>query len=319
VLKVNDLKSFLSAGLTAVIFFMGSCFALSQPDQWQIHLQLTANIGSPEQNIGCRIIGEYHSQENVELALGYGFTYHFRNFGPDIAHIEHTLMGTLHFVWGDSTKHEEKDLSFLKFIDSRRFKNSMGYTWQRFFNKIGTTQNVGTFHMRFNKTVTQFSNDVFANINGKDRYRTGGFAFGFYEKKTLYISKLLIWTGDSHCTEMKKIRDTNYPARWGFRDISDCNYGRLSHGILSLAVTHDIGYGQTLGAQLGTDSEQIRHFVQNKVFHDLYFIPRFMNKTRNLHLPMKTVDGENYLYEEGQEIRPNRFVWQLSLNPSSLY
>ncbi len=313
------MKFIYSIGLIIAFSFVNIIQIWSQDDQWKIHLQVTTNFGFPENNIGLKVIGEYYTETNVELALAYDIRYNFRSFGPDINHLEHSLMGTINYSWGDRVEPNENDLSYMKFMDSRRFKNSMGYTWQRFFNGIGTTQNVGTLHMRFNKTVSQFSNDVFANTNGKDRYRTGGFAFGFYEKQTLYLSKLLIWTGDSHCKEMKKIRDSNYPARWGFRDITDCNYGRLSHGILSFGVIHDIGYGQTIGGQLGIDSEQIRHFVQNKVFHDLYFIPRFMNKTRNLHLPMKTIDGENYLYEDGQVIRPNRFVWQFSSNSSSLY
>ncbi len=283
----------------------------SQVDQWKVHLQVSTNFGFPESNIGFKVIGEYHTDTEVELALAYDLRYHFRNFGPDIRHLEHSIIGTVHYVWGDRIESDDNDLSYIKFMDSRRFGNSVGYTWQRFFNNIGTTQNVGTLHMRFNKIVSQFSNDVFANTNGKDRYRTGGFAFGFYENKSLYMSKLLIWTGDSHCKEMRKVRETDYPARWGYRDITDCNYGRISHGILSFGVIRDIGFGQTVGVQIGTDSERIRHFVQNKVFHDLYFIPRFMNKTKNLHLPMKTEKGENYLFETGQKVRANRFVWAI--------
>lgn len=291
----------------------------SQADTWVLHLQVTSNFGFPENNIGLRVTGEYRTNENVELSIGYGIMYHISNFGPDVNHLEHSLIGSAHYVWGDKIKGEEEDLSYIKFLDSRTYKNSIGYSWQRYFSNIGTTQNVGTYHMRFNKTISQFSNDVFANTKGKDRYRTGGFAFGFYDNKTLYISKLLIWTGDSHCDEVEKIRGTDYPARWGYRDISDCNYGRLSHGILSFAVTKDVGLGQTIGVQAGVDSERIRHFVQNRVFHDLYFIPRFMNKTKNLHLPMKTKEGDNYLFKDGQEIRENRFVWQFSSNPSFLY
>ena len=291
-----------------------------QGEEFLLHFQVTSNLGFPETNVGFRVVGEYRTNQNAELALGYSLRYHTNNFGPNQNHVEHVLLGSAHVVWGELFQNDgTEELSYVKFLDSRTYKNSVGYTWQRYFNSIGTTQNVGTFHMRFNKTISQFSNDVFANTNGKDRYRTGGFAFGFYDNKTLYMSKLLIWTGDSHCKEMQKIRDSNYPARWGYRDVTDCNYGRLSHGILSFLVAKDVGYGQTIGGQVGIDSEHVRHFVQNKVFHDLYFIPRFMNKTKNLHLPMKTRDGENYLFEEGQEIRSDRFVWELSINPSTLF
>ncbi|MEM9548498.1 MAG: polymorphic toxin type 23 domain-containing protein [Bacteroidota bacterium] len=305
--------------LLMTICFMHLEYSFAQEDSWKIHLQFTTNLGSPENNMGCKVISEYFPNNDVEIVLAYELRYHLSNFGPPINHLEHGISGTVNYVWGDRFEPEDSDLSYIKFMDSRRFENSVGYTWQRFFNGIGTSQNVGNLHMRFNKTVTQFSNDVFANTNGKDRYRSGGFAFGFYEDKTLFLTKILIWTGDSHCKEMRKVRDTEYPARWGYRDITDCNYGRLSHGIFSLGVIRDVGYGQTVGGQIGWDSEQIRNFVQNKIFHDLYFIPRFMNKTKNLHLPMKTTDGENYLFEEGQEVRRGRFVWQFSLNPSSLY
>lgn len=312
------MKTIFSLSLILGFCFSNSVIGFAQ-DEWKVHLQISTNFGFPEQNIGVRVVGEYFVNETAEIALAYDLKYHLRNFGPDIKHFEHSILGTLQYIWGDRIEPDDIDLSYLKYLDSRRFKNSFGYTWQRFFNKIGTSQNVGTIHMRFDKTVIQFSNDVFANTNGKDRYRSGGFAFGFYDNETLYLSKLLIWTGDSHCKEMKKIRDSEYPARWGYRDITDCNYGRISHGILSFGVIHDIGNGQTAGIQLGVDSEHIRHAVQNKVFHDLYFIPRFMNKTKNLHLPMKTKEGENYLYEDGQTIRSDRFVWQFSLNPSSIY
>lgn len=313
------MKFLISIGLTISFYFVNTNNVWTQIDPWKINVQVRTNFGYPENNIGFALIGEYRANENIELVLAYNLMYHFRNFGPDINHLEHSIIGTTHYVWGDRIQNEDDDLSYIKYLDSRRFRNSLGYTWQRYFNAIGTSQNVGTIHMRFNKTVSQFSNDVFANVNGKDRYRTGGFAFGFYEKKTLYISKLLIWTGDSHCKEMKKIRKSDYPARWGYRDITDCNYGRFSHGILSFGVTRDIGHGQSIGGQIGIDSERIRNFVQNRVFHDLYFVPRLINKTRNLHLPMKTIDGGNYLFKDGQEIRSNRFVWQFSLNPSTLY
>ena len=307
----------LSALFFACIFGLNQSSA--QSDQWRVHIQLRANLGYPQNNIGCRLVGEYYYNSDMEFALAYDLTYHLSNYGPNTNHLEHSLMGTAQFVWGRQFDPSAEDLSFIKFLDSRRFRNSFGYTWQRYFNSIQTSQNVGTIHMRFNKTVAQFSNDVFANTNGKDRFRTGGFAFGYYEDKTLFMSRILIWTGDSHCQETKRIRDSDYPARWGYRDISECNYGRLSHGILSFGVIRDLDHGQTAGLQLGTDSEKVRNFIQNKVFHDMYFVPRFMNKTKNLHLPMKTANGDNYLYEEGQVVRPNKFVWQFSLNPSTMY
>ena len=181
--------SFLSTAtnlieLTVILVLLPASLGLqklsAQEDDWKIHLQMTVNLGYPENNIGARIVTEYLGYKEIELALAYSLTYHFDNFGPRENHLEQALSGSFHYIWGNEINVEDNDLAYIKYLDSRRRKNSVGYSWQRFFNRIGTSQNVGTIHMRFNKTVTQFSNDVFANTNGKDRYRTGAFAFGFY-------------------------------------------------------------------------------------------------------------------------------------------
>jgi len=131
---------------------------------------------------------------------------------------------------------------------------------------------------------------------------------------------MLFWTGSSHGQEVKHRQgESDYPARWGYRDISKNTGGGYSHGIWSIGYIRHIGSGQNLGGYLGVDAEQIRNVVQNKVFHDMYFLPKFMKNPKNLHLPMKMENGENFLYENGQSIRSPRFVYQLSLNPNLMY
>ena len=305
--------------VTLILFFCISLTGLSsQADDLKVHLQVIVNLGSPVNNLGCRLVATYQVDPSAELALGYSITYNLRNYGPKKRHLEHSILGSAHYLWADQSDPID-DFTYIKYIDSRSTLNSLGYTWERYFNKIGTTQNVGTIHFRLDKTILQFSNDAFANTDGKDRFRTGAFNIGWLENDTYYYSKLLIWVGDFHCKAAKKYKDTDYPARWGYKDISECNYGNLSHGILSFGAMHDVGGGQMAGIDFGIDAEQIRNTVQNKVIHDMYFIPNFMNKTKNLHIPMKTKNGENYMFLEDQEIRAARFVWQLSLNPSSLY
>lgn len=308
------LKAFLLSLLLISSFTNGT----GQGDDLKIHLQFIVNLGSPVNNVGCRVMGTYLANPSAELALGYSITYNLQNYGPKKKHLEHSILGSLHYLWANKSDHFD-NYTYIKYIDSRTTLNSLGYTWERYFNRIGTSQNVGTFHFRLDKTILQFSNDVFANTNGKDRYRTGAFNFGWLENETYYYTKLLFWAGDSHCKSAKKYKNTDYPARWGYKDISDCNYGNYSHGILSFGVMHDVGGGQFAGANFGIDAEQIRNTIQNKVFHDMYFIPNFMNKTENLHIPMKTEDGDNYMFLDDQKIRAAKFVWQLAINPSSLF
>jgi len=158
-------------------------------------------------------------------------------------------------------------------------------------------------------------------MNYWDEFRTGAIGLGYIEKDIYFSAKSIFWTGSSHCGEEVKYREgkSKYPARWGYRDITDCPGGKYSHGIFSLGIITDAGFGQNVGGHIGIDTEQYRNAVQNKFFHDMYFIPSFMDNPKNLHIPMKTTDGSNYLYKEDQEIRPAKFVWQLGLNPALVY
>ena len=282
------------------------------------HLQSVFSFGSNVTSVGLRGIVEMRGLDIAEASIGYGISRHFRNYGPDVPHWEQNVIGSVHYLWNEK-EFINSDLAYNKYLDSGSAKNSIGYTFERYFNKIGTSQNVGTIHIRTENVYYHFSNDVFANTTGYDRFRSGAFGFGYIEGGIHYNLKLLIWTGESHCKKVNKVRDSDYPARWGYRDISECPYGDISHGILTFGVNTNVGLGQNVGAEIGLDSEKLRNVVQNKVFHDLYWIPRGIATTKNLHLPMKAIDGKNYMFEVGQEIRPNKFVWQLSSNASTLY
>lgn len=292
----------------------------AQSDDWKGHIQISFNLGSPITNVGLRFIGEFQRYSGVEVAAGYGLTYHFKNYGLPGQHLEHSVFMTGHYLWGDREGEEGME-NFIKHIDSGRSLNSLGYTYERFLNPIGTSQATGTILYRYDNLAFQFENDFFGHMNYWDEYRTGGIGIGYVDKENYYTMKALFWTGSSHDGEEKKYREgkSNYPARWGYRDIMNCIGGKYSHGIVSFGVIRDAGYGQNVGGFLGIDAEQIRNVVQNKFFHDMYFLPNFVDNPKNLHLPMKMENGENYLYKEDQKIRAPRLVWQLSLNPELLY
>lgn len=308
----------------AIVILLSYCFSSSdafcQSDEWKGHVQVAFTLGSPVQSIGIQVIGEYRGISEIELAAGVGAHYHFRNYGIPGRHWEGSFFGTGHYLWGDRAE-EDQIINFVKHLDSGNSLSSVGYTIERFFNKIGTTQTIGTIHYRAENFAIQFGNDFFGHMNYWDEFRTGAIGLGYIEKDIYFSAKSIFWTGSSHCGEEVKYREgkSKYPARWGYRDITDCPGGKYSHGIFSLGIITDAGFGQNVGGHIGIDTEQYRNAVQNKFFHDMYFIPSFMDNPKNLHIPMKTTDGSNYLYKEDQEIRPAKFVWQLGLNPALVY
>lgn len=291
-----------------------------QSDNYKVHLQVKINLGSPVNNIGIGIIGEYLGTSGMEVAAGYDLTYHFKNYGIPDKHLEHHLFGTAHYLWG-SRAEEDQLVNFIKMLDSGASAHSFGYTFEYFHNKIGTKQRIGTLHYRLNNFVIQFSNDLLGHFNYWDQYRTGAVGIGWIEQKNYFNMNMLFWTGNTNEKTVKKYREreSDYPSRYGYRNLDDAVGGRFSHGILSFGIVRDVGSGQNIGVHLGIDAEQVRDVIQNKVFHDMYFIPSFMTSPKNLHIPMKMEDGYDYLFKEGQKIRKPKLVWQLALNPNLLY
>lgn len=311
----KSIKTFIFFFFLITIF--SSLQLNSQSNDGTLNLQLVVNFGYPVTSIGANVIYQQNPLSGWQAAVGYGIRYNYRNYGPREAHLEHNLFVSNYYQWGEKEIADHDQLLVLKHIDGFNSLNSVGYTWERFYNKLGTSQNVGTVSFRFDRVVTLLSNDVLANTKGKDRYRTGAFSVGYRDGDQFLTTSVLLWTGNTHCG--KKIRDTDYPARWGYKDISDCNNGDLSHGVWSINFYQGLNYGNSISLALGTDSERVRNVIQNKVFHDMYFVPDAFHTTENMHIPMKTEDGENYLFLEEQSIRANRFVWNLGLNSAVIY
>ncbi len=289
-------------------------------DDYKVHLQVKVNIGTPVNNIGIGVIGEYLATPQSELAVGYDLTYNFRNYGLPGRHIEHHIFGTAHYLWG-SRNEEDQLVNYIKLLDSGNSRNSAGYTFEYYYNQIGTAQKVGTLHFRFDDFALQLSNDLLGHFNYRDRFRTGAIGLGWIQEENYFNMNMLFWTGDSTQKGVKKYREeeSDYPSRFGYRSMEDAVGGRYSHGILSFGMIRDVGSGQNAGVHLGVDAEQVRNLIQNKVFHDMYFLPSFMKNPKNLHIPMKMEDGKDYLFDDNQEIRNPKLVWQLSMNPNLLF
>jgi hypothetical protein len=131
----------------------------------------------------------------------------------------------------------------------------------------------------------------------------------------------LLWTGANG----KRINDANYPSRFGYMDLTNAQYGNLSHGILGfqfqyLSTKNYYAYGnQTIQFNAGLDAEQIRNVIQNKIIHDMYFLPKAWQKTKNAHIPMISEDGNPYLFKENQKIKKPSLYLNGALNPSLFY
>jgi hypothetical protein len=96
-------------------------------------------------------------------------------------------------------------------------------------------------------------------------------------------------------------------------------YTNKAHGLLSAQVKYHAGYSQIAQLNAGIDAEQVRNAVQNKLIHNMRFLPEHATRTKTCHLPMLDEKGNLFLYAENQSVRRPRVYLNLFSNPNLFY
>ena len=195
---------------------------------------------------------------------------------------------------------------------------SAGYSFMYFFDKQNTSQGGGILNVNIENFTFATSNDLFGFGKGwRDRFRTAAVLFQYRYLDTKFALNSTMWTGDYiGCV---KVKDSDYPARFGYKENDKAIYGVNMASLLSLQVEQLLPYSQVARVNVGLDSEWVRHFLQNKLIHDQYFVPRQFIKRPQMHFPMIDKDGNQYLFKEGQKVRPATFYFNLGMNNGLFY
>ena len=112
--------------------------------------------------------------------------------------------------------------------------------------------------------------------------------------------------------------DSLFPG-YGYINTDGGLYSNLSHGLLSAQVKYANHYGLCVQGNAGIDAEQVRNEVQNKLIHDMPFVPKKYNKAQNLHIPMVDENGQQYLYKKEQKIKKPKVFLNGSTSPNVFY
>lgn len=288
--------------------------------EWSNHLGgrigATVQLGKPVNRVGV-VANIFFQYDFVELDVEWRGHYNFSNFGPPTKGWESQITTGLTFTFGK--KDSLSSMFAFPFVQHTQRKYALGYAFHFYKDQIETSQRSGTIALQFDHFYVIFQNDALGSFRGNDEFRTGAFSIFYERDQWLYELKTVLWTGSTGGEGTQTFRDTDYPCRFGYRDISGAKYGRYSHGILAGQIHRVLDYGQTVQFGLGIDSEQIRNFIQNKLIHDMYFFPRSWIKTQNLHIPMLDENGNAYTYQYGQKIKPSSWYFNLGWNGESHY
>ncbi len=272
--------------------------------------------GMPVNRIGIMAGGfvlNNHAQVNGEIRYHFNYS----SFGPQRSSKEWIFSLGATGAFGPDIP-TEKGFIF-PFFNQTKKKYSLSYSVQFYRDNMVTSQSSGTIGFQVGKFYFYTENDLFANKIGVDKFRTGGFFIGYRHRDWLWTIHSAFWHGDSMDMEARFVMDSEYPARWGYKDLSKAVYGNYSHGILGVQVYKMLPFQQVLTIGAGVDAEQVRNVIQNRIIHDMYFIPEKWTTVRNVHFPMLDSEGKPFLYDPDQKIRPPRPYFQFSVNGNYFY
>jgi len=304
----------LRAGILLVFYPLTNLSQDLIVQQNNVGFNVGANIaiGSHFQRFGLNLNFFYVNnffQTNTELRAYFSF----KNLGPHRIYPEWVLAQGVVFGYGAK---QNRVNPFINSISNQTgHLNAVAYSYNAYFNKIKTSQQTGIVAFQFGKITFIAENDILGH-NYFDRYRTGAFLLQYqHEDKFQVAVSSILWTG-----EMGRIvrGDSGYKAIC-YVDTTGGRYTNISHGLLSVQFKYNIGLSQNLQANIGVDAEQVRNTIQNKLIHDMPFIPKRWNKPKNCHIPMLDRDGNQYLYRPTQNIKRAVLYMNLFSNPNVFY
>ncbi|TAJ11104.1 hypothetical protein DMA11_18090 [Marinilabiliaceae bacterium JC017] len=282
-------------------------------DSFRLSMGVVAQFGTHIQRLGLMLQASYY-QDWAQVNAGTYAYYNFRGPGTDMPSWEVQMNAGGHFVWGsESTRYNRFNGS----LDLQApVSCGIGYIYKYYWDNKGTRQPAGVFALRTKAFRLVIENDVFSG-QGEDKYRTAGVTLSYSEYDTEISLVSWHWTGNTH--EGKLIKDSDYPSRFGYKDLSEACYGKTSHGILALRWRQNLGWGQVGMVEGGLDSEWIRHALQNKLIHDMPFVPVKWNGAENPHIPMLQENGLPYRFQPGEQVKKAKLFFQAGLNGMEWY
>jgi len=269
-------------------------------------------VGNRFHRMGLVLQG-YYLYDFVQINAEARVYHNLKNLGPKLEYNEAVTSVGAVIAYGGKQEYFNPFLNSVSNQTKRKF--SVGYSYNAYFNKIRTKQTTGTIALQFGSVSLISENDLYAHPL-LDRFRTGAFLIQ-YQHRNIFQAAIncTMWTGKmgNQCRDNKEFPYGSY------MDTTGGCYTNYSHGLLSAQFKLNAGYGQNAQLNLGVDAEQVRNAFQNRLIHDMIFIPRKWFTPINSHIPMLDENGNQYLYRKDQKIRKPKFYWNAFSDASLFY
>ena len=305
----------IKLALLLMICFLNTQIAFSQGGEFGGKIGVSFAFGNKVNRLGILVSG-FVIKDWLQINSSAGFNYNFKSLAINKSTPEVRL--SLGALGGYGFKNHIENNFIGTLENNTPYANSIGYSYIRYWDKNGTSQSTGLISVNFNRFTIATENDILAAGKGnEDKFRTGGIYLEYQYLNTKIGINNTLWTGNYSKSPL--ITDSDYPATNGYRGIENSVYGNFSASLLSLQVKQLLPFAQTAQMNIGIDDERIRNQIQNKLMHNLKFIPQKWQNTKNFHIPMLTDDGEQYLYKTDQKIKKPTLYFNLGINNPLFY
>lgn len=268
---------------------------------------VTLNLGTHVNSVGL-IIGAYLFDKHVQVNTTFQGNYNFSNFGNRQHYFSSKISIGAIGTWGDGRKFSTHEIHPLNYQSHSKYGFGYEYCW--YLDKVGSSQNSGGIALHLDQFSLYMENDFLAG-NGRDRFHTGSLYFSYNDSLFSVGTGFDLWTGETRSGEW--IKKTNDRMPNGYKNISNQPYGRTSHGIWFTRLNIHLPYRQNMAVKIGWDTENIRHIIQNRLMHDLIFIPKKIPR-KTPHVPRLNDNGLPCFSSDS--VREPRLYLQMGLNSS---
>jgi len=311
------MKLKLVLGLLATCYLHGGFIQaqelLKRQNSFGVSAGLQVALGTHVNRVGLTA-HFFYTNNNLQLNSAVRIYHNFKNLGPKGGHPELVLSQGIVYGYG---KRNPRFNPFINSVSNQTgFLNAFAYSYNAYFNAKKTTQQTGIVCIEVNRLSLITENDLLAR-GYYDRFRTAAFLLQYqYEDLWQAALNCTMWTGQYR----RKSENTNAAFYNGcYMDTLNGIYTSSSHGLLSAQFKYNAPFANNLQANIGVDAEQVRNVMQNKFIHDMRFIPKKWNKSKNCHIPMLDEAHRPYLYQSHQRIRKPLLFLNLYSNPNLFY
>jgi len=270
------------------------------------HIGFLLSFGTHELSLGFQT-KSYLGFEYAQLNVGHSILWKLYSLGDRRFFLENRTYGGLCLMAGPDRSPIDFELDGLAHQTHKNYAVSFNYLL--YFDRVGTSQLSGAFGLYIKNISIRFENDVFGG-QARDRFRTGIVHVTYRTNENKISAGLYLWTGETKGSFWEKSVKTKKMPN-GYRILEELPYGKTSHGIAYLGLHHRLANWNVAHIKIGTDSEQTRHFFQNRLIHDLIFLPKNMER-HTPHYPR--LDQNGCMVFDKKDIRKTRYYLQAGLN-----